>query len=109
MAETVTIPLDKPLTGHKGPIRQVVVRAPTYDEYLIHGDPYIWVPLPSGGGKAFASENMDVVREYARILIVEPADPLLLEQAGFELARKVKEAIMGFFLPAAAEAAGSQN
>ena len=109
MPRTVTIELDKPLMGHGGAqIRHVVVREPTYAEYMQHGDPYVWVPIP-GTDRAFPSENLDVIRAYSAICVSEPKDTLLLEQGGFEIGRKIKDAIMGFFLPAAAEAAGSKT
>ena len=40
-----------------------------------------------------------------RICVVEPSDPLILEQGGLDLARKIKDAILGFFLPEFAAAA----
>lgn len=100
MGDTIRIKVSPPLKGHKGPIHEVVIREPTFEEYLRHGDPYIFVPL--NGGKAFPSESMEVLSEYVKILVVEP-DELLLAQGGFKLARQIKEAIMGFFLPDAAE------
>ena len=36
-------------------------------------------------------------------------DPLLLRQGGFKLARSIKEAILGFFLPDAAEGEDSSK
>jgi hypothetical protein len=106
VAKTVSIPLENPLKGHGGvSIDAVIVREPTYNEFMQHGDPFIWVPLESGG--AFASETPDVLAAYAAILVTEPKDKLLLEQGGFELARKIRSTIMGFFLPVAADKEGS--
>jgi hypothetical protein len=95
--EPITINLDKPLVGHKGPIDKVVIRPPTFNEYMEHGDPFIWVPLENG--TAFASETPEVVSAYAKILVVEPQEKLLLEQGGFPLAKKIRQAIGSFFLP----------
>lgn len=101
MGKTVRIPLDTPIIGHGGvKIDAVIVREPTFDEFMLHGDPFIWVPLESGG--AFASETPEVLATYAAILVTEPKDKLLLSQGGFELARKIRSTIMGFFLPVAA-------
>jgi len=96
MANEVRIPLSKPVIGHKGPINEVVLRPPTFDEYMAYGDPYIWVPT-GVGNQCFAAENMDVIRAYAKVLIVEPSE-LLMPKDDFLLAQKVKGAIMGFFL-----------
>lgn len=99
----VIIKVDPPIVGHKGTISQVRVREPSFDEYVEHGDPYIWVPLKSGG--AFPSENADVIKAYSGILV--DVDPLLLRQGDFKLARAIKEAVLGFFLPDAEEKEGS--
>jgi hypothetical protein len=104
MGKRTEIKLATAIKGHGGPITTVIVREPTFSEYLQYGDPIIWVPLPSGG--AFPSENLDVVSAYMRICVVEP-DALLIEQGGLDLARKLKDAILGFFLPVSEEAAGS--
>jgi hypothetical protein len=102
----VSIPIEAPLTGHKGPVREVIVREPTFEEYLRLGDPLIWVPLPEGG--MFPTENTAVITEYVKLLVVEP-DYLICIQGGFDLARKIKDTVLGFFLPAADPAAGSKT
>jgi len=33
-----TIKLSKPVDGHGGPLTQIVLREPTFDDYLKHGD-----------------------------------------------------------------------
>jgi hypothetical protein len=103
MRKKIEIKLATPIKGHNGPISIVTVREPTFSEYLQYGDPIIWVPLPSGG--VFPSEVHDVVTAYMRICVEQ--DALLIEQGGLDLARKLKDAILGFFLPASEEAAGS--
>jgi hypothetical protein len=103
MAKTVRVPVEPPLVGHKGKVPEVVVREPTFSEYLQHGDPFIYVPLKEGGW--FRSESTEVLAAYVGILVVEP-EQLLLEQGGFKLARDIKEAILGFFLPAVSEGEG---
>lgn len=100
MGKTVRIPLDKPLKGHHGSIDHVIVREPSYDEYLLHGDPYVYLPLKEGGW--FRSDSTEVLAAYVGILVVEPKDKLLLSQGGFELARSIKDAVLSFFLPVAA-------
>lgn len=106
MQEQVIIPLDKPLTGHDGPIKRIVLREPTFDEYLAVGDPYS--VASSGEGSAFAVENMDAIRRYIGLCLVEPANPDLLKQGNAKLARALKEKILGFFqVDAVTEASGT--
>lgn len=105
MPRTVDIVLASPLKGHQGPINRVIVREPTFSEYLEHGDPFIWVPVAESK-RAYPVESAEVIAEYIKICVVDPKDPLLLEQGGFRLAQQIKEAILGFFLPGAAADAG---
>ena len=95
----VVIQVDPPIKGHKGQISRIEVRPPSFDEYQEHGDAIIWVPIDKG--RAFPSENPAVIKEYSKILVVD-VDPLLLRQGGYKLAEAIKEAILSFFLPAAA-------
>jgi hypothetical protein len=103
MPKKVTIKLDKPITGHGGPITEIVVREPTYAEYVQHGDALIFVPLPTGG--FFPSENLEVISAYMKICVVGP-DEIILSQGGMDLARRIKDAVISFFLPDFAEAKG---
>jgi hypothetical protein len=106
MGRTIKIPVSPPLTTHQGLVNYITVREPTYDEYQDHGDPYIWVPIK--GGSAYPSENEQVIKAYAAILVVD-VDALILRHGGFRLARSIKEAILSFFLPDAAESEDSQT
>jgi hypothetical protein len=99
VGKTVSIPVDPPIVGHKGKITEIVVREPTFDEYLAFGDPYVYLPLKEGSW--FRSDNTEVLAAYVGILVVEPKDKLLLGQGGFKLAREIKDAVLSFFLPAA--------
>src|SRR6266702_4699491 len=79
---TVTIPLDKPLTGHGGEVfRRVVVREPTFNEYLEYGDPFMVAQAPQSG-IPFLLEDKPAIAAYVRLLVTEPDDPLLLDQRG---------------------------
>lgn len=98
MGETVTIPLKTPLKGPNNVlIKQIVLREPTFDEILSLDDPYTVGVSP--GGVPFVVENADVIRRYVQICVIEPADPALLSQAGMHVARKVRQAVLGFFQP----------
>jgi hypothetical protein len=102
MRETIVIKLAKPLITQAGPISQIILREPTFDEYMSFGDPY--TVAAGTGGTPFAVENPEVIRQYMAICLVEPKDPALLSQAGARVAREVKDKILSFFQPAEVEA-----
>lgn len=95
MRETATIKLATPLVTHSGSLNQIVLREPTFDEYMSFGDPY--TVAASASGHPFAIENPDVIRQYLTVCLVEPKDPALLAQAGARVAREVKDRLLGFF------------
>jgi hypothetical protein len=93
----VTVPLRKPLQSPKGPVKQIVLREPTFDEYFLIGDPYSIAYTQSGTG--FAVENAENIRRYIDACVVEPEDPAILVQGDALLAKEVKIAMLGFFQP----------
>lgn len=95
MLERKTITLPQPLTGHDGPIKQIVLREPTYEEFMSYGEPILYGVSPEG--RPFAVENMEAIRSYVAVCLVEPKDPLLLTQASALVGREVKEKILSFF------------
>ena len=96
MSKTVRVPLSEPLIGHHGPIREVVLREPTYDEYVsCGGEPYSIGQ--SADGVLFEVEKPEVIWAYAEACILAPADKLLLGAASWRDAREVRKAILGFF------------
>ena len=97
MGEREVIRLKKPLLSPEGPVNQVVLREPTFDEYLVHGDPY--TIAASRGGSPFMVENADVIAQYIKLCLVEPKDPAILSQGKARLAREVKERLLSFFQP----------
>lgn len=95
MSRTVTIPLREPILGHGEPIRAIVLREPTFDDYLEIGDPY---EIGESEDKVrFTVQSPDAVRAYIERCMVVPADPLLLSQAPAVVGRKVRLAILDFF------------
>jgi hypothetical protein len=102
------IPLDKPLQGHGELIKQVVLREPTFAEYMRIGDPVTLAYAPRSA-VPFMLENQEAIAEYAQLLIVEPADTLLLDQGGLALGKKIKKAILDFFQDGAAGGADSKT
>lgn len=108
MRETVTIPLSKPLRGPNGQeVKTIVLREPTFDEYLSYGDPV--TIAQAEGGTPFVVDNEDVIRKYISLCLVEPKDPQLLSQGGARLGRQVKQKLMGFFQPDGPESEGSET
>ena len=108
MADTVTIPLKNPIKGPNGALfHEIVLREPTFDEVLAHDDPYTVAVSP--GGIPFVVENHEVIRSFVDICLVSPSDPALLQQGGMHLARKVRQTVLGFFRPDAAESADSKT
>ncbi|MDA9521628.1 hypothetical protein XI06_15065 [Bradyrhizobium sp. CCBAU 11434] len=107
MGETITIPLKKPLIAPEGPVNQVVLREPTFDEFLVHGDPY--TVARSVGGVPFAAENPEVIAQYMKLCLVEPKDPQVLRQGKARLAKEMKEALLSFFHPDAAASEDSSE
>lgn len=92
---TVSIAVDPPLRGHDGPIKTVVLREPSYGDFLRLGETY--VIAGSADGSPVMIEDIDVIRRYIEACLVEPKDAALLEQGNALLARAVKNAIVGFF------------
>jgi len=105
MGETITIKLKKPLEEPGGLVHEVVLREPTYDEYLVHGDPY--TVARSAGGLPFITENAEVIATYIRICLVTPKDPQILRQGKARLGKEMKEALLSFFRPDEAEGEAS--
>lgn len=101
MREQTIIKLKTPILMHDGPVSEIILQEPTFEEYMTFGDPATWAA--GEGGTPFAVENMDVIRQYLSVCLVQPKDPALLQQASARVARQVKEAILGFFHPGAAE------
>jgi hypothetical protein len=95
MRERVTISLKTPLKAPEGPVSQIVLREPTFDEYLSIGDPYSIAYTDAG--TPFAVENLENIRRYIAHCVVEPKDPATLQQASAAVAREVKKALLGFF------------
>lgn len=105
MQRQETIELKKPLKGpNDQKFYKVVIREPGFDEYLEYGDPY--TVAEAIGGTPFAVENAEVIRQYIKLCLVEPADPQILSQGNALLARKVKNVILNFFRPDEAEGEG---
>lgn len=107
MREKLTIELANPLRSPQGDVTKIILREPTFDEYLSFGDPYSVAYTESG--VPFGVENPEVIRRYMFACLVEPKDPATLQQAGASLARDVKNKLLSFFQPAEAVIEGSET
>lgn len=90
------IKLSTPITGHDGPIHQVVLREPRFEEYREIGDPFI--VAQTADGIPYMVEKTEAIRQYEELLLVEPRTAALLSQGGWRLARDIRQAVLGFFL-----------
>ncbi|WP_345819931.1 hypothetical protein ABC766_27255 [Methylobacterium fujisawaense] len=103
------VTLDRPIMGHR-PYRQLEFREPKFRDLMELGDPYVWVP--AGNEYSRRVDDTQIIAKYAERLLVEDGkagDPLILDQLGVTDTRKVREAIVDFFQPAAAAAASNTS
>lgn len=101
MKNSVTIPLTPPIVAPDGTVfKEIVVREPSFDEYLRLGDPYT-VGFSPGSGIPFIVEDNGAMMAYCKLLVTVPDNPMLVELGGFQAARKIKDAVKSFFQPAA--------
>ena len=70
---------------------------PTFDEYLSIGDPYSIAYTDDG--TPFAVENVENIKRYVSVCLTVPKDPAALQQASAQVAREVKQKLLGFFQP----------
>ena len=101
MSKTVRIPLPEPIAEHGKTHTHIILREPTYDEYVsCGGEPY--TIGQSEDGILFTVEKPEVIWAYASACVVEPGQ-IVLEDLDWRVAREVRKAILGFFQgPAAA-------
>jgi hypothetical protein len=102
--------MDPPIVAPDGSIfKQIVVREPSFDEYLRLGDPYT-IGFSPGSGIPFVVEDKEAMLAYCRLLVTEPANPMLVELGGFQAARRIKDTVKSFFQPGGtASAAASET
>jgi hypothetical protein len=93
----ITIPVDPPIVGHSGMIREIVLQEPSVLAVLKLGDPYSIGMSPSG--VQLIAENPEAIEAYVEQCIIEPrGGTLFLAQGGVGLARAIKTAVLSFFL-----------
>ncbi len=106
MTKTVTITLEKPIEGHEGSIRQVVLREPRYGDIMGHGQPYSVHNGPDG--EPLVLYDQDAITHYVEACCVTPPEATLLRQLGMRDTFAVRRAVLGFFLPGAEADGGSK-
>ena len=95
MSKTVKIPVPDGLITHAGAIQEVILREPTYDEFMTIGEPVSIIYLPSG--EWIPTEIKPNIDAYIAACLVQPKTAVELESGGLKLARAVKAAVLGFF------------
>lgn len=100
MTERISIPLDPPVTIGTKRYDKVVVRAPSYGEFMDFGEP---LEGQSSEGVRVTVEHLDRLKAYCEACTTTGddaiAEPAVLAAGGFELARKVQRAVLGFLYP----------
>lgn len=107
MSKSVVVRLSTPIEGHHGPIAALEFREPRWDEVMTFGEPFRVHQFE--GGEPFVHVNYEVLKSYAEACLTgAETDPLVtLSRLGVKDARKVADAIAGFFQPDPEEGAGS--
>jgi hypothetical protein len=103
------VTLDSPIVGHEV-VRQLEFREPRWDDIMEIGEAYIWTPRGDGSDFSVVTPVFSNIKLYAERLIAKgdrPGDPLVLAQLGVGDTRKVRDAIVDFFLRADPAVAGS--
>lgn len=103
------VTLDTPIVGH-AVVRQLEFREPRWDDIMEVGEAYIWTPRGDGTDFSVVTPIFSNIKAYAERLIAvgdKAGDPLLLTGLGVTDTRKVREAVMDFFLRADPALAGS--
>lgn len=95
---TIEIPPERAPAGHGGPVLRIVLREPKYAEFMDLGEPY--VDSFSMGGTVTRTEDTALLGRYIERCIEEPKDPAILQQLTLTDARRVKDAMAGFFTQA---------
>jgi len=101
-ANGITIPLTKPISTHRGTVSEIVMRSPTFTDYIANGD--IDTPVASGVGVDGKPTSLEVRTNHEAIMrwasTLTGLDRLVLSQlapgdAG-ELIQHVRRAILPF-------------
>jgi hypothetical protein len=98
MPKTTTVELSEPIITHGGALRSVTFREPTAAEYWRIGEIRRY---GNASGVIYAVENEGALKSYIETCLVDPKDPLALDQIkSLKDGMKIKEAISNFFMSA---------
>jgi hypothetical protein len=100
MSNSVTIELSAPITGARGPVSQITLREPKYNDVMTLGDPTAFAQ--GANGMVYSADKDDVIKAYIERLLVNDngADPLLLGQLNLTDTLRLREAVQNFFADA---------
>ncbi len=93
-----TIHLDRALVTHSGQVAEVVMRAPTYDDFMALGDP---TAVILSVGSAVQQDDMGALRAYVERLTSLPPETLS-QVYSLADAMAMVEAVKSFFRVASA-------
>lgn len=96
-----SVKLSKRYEAHGTPFDSVTVREPRFADLLELGEPY---EFQRAGGNNVVIENVATVAAYVRRCVQEPGFEMLGELS-IDDARKVRNAVLGFFMSGAPQAA----
>lgn len=115
MASRVEITLKEPLIGPAGPVGKVVLREPRARDFFDLGEPIAYAHT-TDGAMVYTADKEGVVWEYVLRCVVEPDNPLLLDQLCLADGLELRRAILGFFetarlssLPSPADGSSSEG
>ena len=97
MAGNIKIPVPGGIVGHGRKYDAVELRQPTFREIIDIGQVQELMIYPNGM-RVVVTNSLSLER-YIEACVIEPKDPLLIEQGGAPLALAIRDAIIGFFHP----------
>jgi hypothetical protein len=105
----LVIELSEPITGHGGLVTEIVLRAPTWRELALYGEPFNLISSAAGNGEApqyTRVDNQMAINRYIEALLKPAEAPAakidygLLNQLCLRDALALKDAVLGFFYAA---------
>lgn len=101
---TLKEPIEGPVSeGGKtviGQIKTIHLRPPKWNDVMALGEPAAYAR--SEGGMVYQAQKDETIAGYVQRLLVEPKDPLLLEQLSLEDTLQLRDAVLDFFSAARA-------
>jgi len=102
---TKTITLEKPVVWFDKRISEVKLREPTGGEYISLGEPGVLVANPDGA--RYYVEQSSVIGAYLDKCLNVENGSAILSMLSLKDAKRIKDALLGFFIAAASETSPS--